>query len=368
MPWFPLALAAAACTATVDALSKQALARSDAYTVAWVRLGYTVPFLAAVLPAVPRPPLDGLFFGSLLLLLPLEVAALLLYTRAIQESPLGVTVPFLALTPVFLMGTAFLILGERPDASGAAGILLIAGGAYLLNVHARRGGLLAPFGAVAREPGSRKMIAVAAIYSVTSVLGKVAILHSSPAFFGVVYFPMLAAASLPFLAALRGGPGLRALLSQPRLFAAIGLVQTLMIFAHVHALALVEVPYMISVKRTSLVFSVVLGRIFFGEEHTPQRLAGAAAMAAAPARRWGVCSSPKKIRPSTTEKTRLVRFTEIMYGTSTRARAWTWAKIIRVWTRPMAAKRRGCESRARRPGPPRSAARNGSEAAASMGK
>ena len=280
MLWFPLALAAAASTATVDALSKQALVQSDPYTVAWVRLGYAVPFLAAALPWIPVPRLDGLFFGTLLLLLPLEVAALVLYTHAIQESPLGLTVPFLALTPVFLMGTAYLVLGERPDVSGTAGILLIASGAYLLNIHTRRGGLLAPLRAVFREGGSRKMIGVAALYSVTSVLSKVAILHSSPGFFGVVYFPLLAAASLPFLAAVRGRVGLRALASQPRLFAAIGLVQTLMIFSHVQALARVEVPYMISVKRTSLVFSVLLGRIFFGERHTAQRLAAAGAMAA----------------------------------------------------------------------------------------
>jgi drug/metabolite transporter (DMT)-like permease len=77
---------------------------------------------------------------------------------------------------VFSALTGFLFLGERISADGFAGILLVVLGAYLLNFEfADRGGLkalLAPVSAIIHHRGSRLMLSVATIYSVTSVFGK----------------------------------------------------------------------------------------------------------------------------------------------------------------------------------------------------
>lgn len=280
MLWFYLSLTCALSVALVDVLSKKALGASDPFVVAWVRLGYAIPFLALSFIWIAVPPLDRTFFWTLLVLLPLETAALILYTHALRESPLSLTIPFLALTPVFLIGMAFLLLGERPDLSGTAGILLIAIGAYLLNIHTRNEGWLAPIRAILREDGSRKMIAVAFLYSITSSLGKVAIQHSSPAFFGAVYFPLLALVTLPYFGTTAGGKGFHTLASQTGLFALIGFLQAVMIFTHVLAISLVEVSYMIAIKRTSLLFALVFGYLFFRETHIRERLLGAACMVA----------------------------------------------------------------------------------------
>jgi drug/metabolite transporter (DMT)-like permease len=53
-----------------------------------------------------------------------------------------------------------------------------------------------------------------------------------------------------------------------------------MILSHYLALESVAVPYMISVKRTSMVFSVLYGWAFFHEPHIRQRLAACACMLA----------------------------------------------------------------------------------------
>lgn len=278
MLWFYLSLACALSVALVDVLSKKALGLSDPFVVAWVRLGYAVPFLALSFLWINVPPLDRTFFWALLFLLPLEMAALLLYTHALRESPLSLTIPFLALTPVFLIGIAFVMLGERPDLSGTAGILLIAAGAYLLNIHTRKEGWLAPIRAILREGGSRKMIVVALLYSLTASLGKVAIQHSSPAFFGAVYFPMLALVGLPYFGVTAGRSGFHTLVSQKGRFALIGFFQAIMIFTHVLAINLVEVSYMISIKRTSLLFAILFGYLFFRETRIRERFLGAACM------------------------------------------------------------------------------------------
>jgi len=72
----------------------------------------------------------------------------------------------------------------------------------------------------------------------------------------------------------------REAVSRPGLFAAIGFFSAAMIVSHFIALGMTDVAYMISVKRTSLLFSVVYGRVIFGEEHTGARLIGAAVMVA----------------------------------------------------------------------------------------
>ncbi|MEE9200813.1 MAG: DMT family transporter, partial [Candidatus Brocadiales bacterium] len=265
--------------ATTAALSKKALEESDVYTVAWVRYGYALPFLLCMFMFVEVPALDTTFYLVTLVLMPLEILALILYIRAIKHSPLSLTIPYLALTPVFLIGTSYVMLGERPDKSGIAGILLVALGAYLLNVRATKEGLLGPFRAILREEGSMLMIAVAFLYSITSNLGKIAILHSSPVFFAILYPTLLALALFP-LFMLKTDNGLKNTFSRPLFFASIGLSNVLMFVAHNLAIQLIEVPYMLSVKRTSLIFGVLYGWLLFRETNLGERLLGSIVMLA----------------------------------------------------------------------------------------
>src|SRR3990172_12354495 len=218
-PWVFYALLTAFSLATADAISKKALGRSNEYVIAWVREGYALPFLALAFFFIDIPPLDKTFYLSLLLMVPLEIAAIILYVKAIKLSPLSLTIPFLAVSPVFIILTAFILLGELPDRSGILGILLIVIGAYLLNIRTTRGDLLGPFKAIRRERGALFMIIVALIYSVTATLGKVAVQHSGPIFFGVFY-PFLLTLLLSLI--LWGKGLLPEALSRPKIFLSIG--------------------------------------------------------------------------------------------------------------------------------------------------
>ena len=62
----------------------------------------------------------------------LEVAASLLYTRALQVASLSVTVPFLALTPVSSLLMGFFELGEIPSGGAAVGVVGLSLGAFWL--------------------------------------------------------------------------------------------------------------------------------------------------------------------------------------------------------------------------------------------
>ncbi len=277
MSWIVYALITAFSIATADAISKKAMIRSHEYVIAWVRQGYTLPFLAVVFFFIEIPPLDNTFWLTLLVAVPLDVTAIILYVKAIRLSPLSLTIPFIALSPMFVIITAFVILGELPDISGLFGILLIVIGAYLLNVRATKHGVLGPIKAIKKERGSILMIIVALIYSVTSTLGKVAVLHSSPLFFGAFY-PFILTIIFTVIVGFKGQ--LSSVISRPRIFLGIGFFIAIMMLSHFTAISLTDVAYMISVKRLSLLFSVAYGWILFGERNVAERLIGSILMIA----------------------------------------------------------------------------------------
>lgn len=279
--WLPLTLLCAFALATSDALAKRALANHNEYLILWLRLLFSLPLLLAALPFVTVPPLSRDFFTASLLALPLEALAALLYIRALRLSPLSLTLPFLALTPVFLLVIPFLLLGERISPVGGAGILLVAAGSYVLNLNEGGKGLLAPLRAIRREPGALCMIGVALVYSITSTLGKKAVIASAPLFFSLCYLPALTLVLTPV--ALWGGRRELKGMADSGIFRAAalpGLLYGVMFLSHMTAVSLTNVAYMIAVKRTSLLMGVLYGHILFREPGIRHRLPGALLMVA----------------------------------------------------------------------------------------
>lgn len=278
MSWFVYAFVCALSLATADALSKKALDDNiDPSIVAWIRTGYTVPFMAFLIPFLEKPELDSVFYMAMFLAIPLDIIALLLYMKAIKVSPLSLTLPFLSLTPVFMIGTSYIILGESPDKSGLIGIVLVVIGAYLLNVHTISQGLLEPFKAIAKEQGSVLMIIVAFTFSIGACIGKIAVQHSDPLFFSVIY-SFLLSFFLFLVIGFRKKQFFPKVISRPVLFLLIGILITIMIITHVKAINLVEASYMVSVKRLSILFGVIYGVMFFKETNIKERLLGATVM------------------------------------------------------------------------------------------
>jgi len=283
--WVVLTLICAFSLASADAVTKRALGGGeDTWVVGWLRLVFTVPPLVVLLFLVEVPPLDAEFWKAFIIALPFEIAAFALYIAALRASPLSLTIPFLALTPVFLLASGYIIAGERVTPLGTVGIMLIAIGGYVLNFHHARsqssasGGfsLLGPVKALVRERGVLMMLGVAFIYSITSSLGKVAITHSAPLFFAAVYFIVLAVLYTPFaMSGLRrsgvSGHLLRAMVPA-------GLLNAVTIGTHMLAMSMEKVAYMIALKRTSLLFSVFYGWVLFQEGHIRERAAGAMMM------------------------------------------------------------------------------------------
>jgi drug/metabolite transporter (DMT)-like permease len=271
--WIIFSLLTAFSLATSDALTKRLLAKRDMYFVAWARLVFCLPLLLLSFLFIEVPSLDRTFWIATLCALPLEITAIILYTKALKVSPMSLTIPFLALTPLFLIVISYVVLGEKVSLYGGIGILLMAVGSYALNFHKAGKDLLAPFKAVFKEKGSLLMILVAFIYSFTSSLGKLAIEHSSPVFFGSFYFILVVILFTP-IAFKKSGERLTILKEDfvPLVF--IGVTYAIMIILHMIAINMTKVAYMISVKRVSLFFSILYGYLIFREKNIRERTFG----------------------------------------------------------------------------------------------
>ncbi len=278
--WIFLSLVSAFFTATTAALSKLALKDNDEYIVGWIRCIISVPIFLSLLFFIKIPRLDAAFFYILLILLPLEITAYLLYLRALKLSPLSLIIPFMALTPVFMIFTTRLILGEQILPMGIAGILFVFTGAYILNIKTHKNGPLGPIYSILREKGSMFMIIVAFIYSITAVLGKLAMDHSSPMFMVAVYFPVVTIFLTPIMVIryMRGGIDLNKIKCQKTLFISIGVIFSVTVLVHFIALNMTSAAYMIALKRLSMVFGIVYGWLLFKEQHIISRLLGAGVM------------------------------------------------------------------------------------------
>jgi drug/metabolite transporter (DMT)-like permease len=273
--WVILALGSALMLSISDVFAKRLLARIDPWSAAWIKLAGAAVVTLPLWVTAARPPLWP-FAGYLALAVPLELLALYGYHVALQRAHLSRAVPMLAFTPVFLLGVGFVFLGEAPSLAGALGVVLVAGGAYLLYLSPGEG-VLAPLTAAWRDPGARSMLGVALVYAFTSSLGKKLVALSSPQFFGGFY-PLILALTL---APAGLAPARRTALRSVPPLAALGLAVAYgaMMALHFAAVARAPVAYMIAVKRTSLVFAVVWGRVVFGEPAFGRRFVAAAIMA-----------------------------------------------------------------------------------------
>ncbi len=280
MSWVGLALLCALSLALADTTSKRWLAHIPRDTLTLIRTGLPGVLLLPALYWLDIASLPWVFWGWVMAAMPLEILAMALYTRAIQESPLSQTLPYMAFTPVFAILTGWVLLGETVSPQGLAGILLVTAGAWGLNLehaewHPRT--WLLPFRAMLVQRGARLMLVVAAIYSVTAALGKGAVAYMDGAAFGALYFIVLGLCAFLYFGFRVPGSALGALRAGRYAWLVGGLL-AFMVVTHFMALAQAGTAYMIAVKRTSVLFGILLGAWVFREERLTQHLGAALLM------------------------------------------------------------------------------------------
>jgi drug/metabolite transporter (DMT)-like permease len=280
MSWFFIALSCALFTACSDAVSKRLMQDLDEWVTGTLMLGVSIPIVLPIFLAQELKPVSTELVVILAVALPLEILGYYLFLTAIRMAPLSLTVPFLAFTPVFTIFTSALLVNERISLTGGVGISLVTVGAYILHGDVVRQGVLAPLRAVLSNRGSKRMLLVSLIWSVTSALGKKGVTIYGAIPFGFLLLLLIAMAFLLVTCArVRAGKTeFDAGKIAPGLLIVGGIFMASAEIAHFVSLSMASVSYMIAVKRLSLLFGVILGWFFFKERNIRYRLVGAALM------------------------------------------------------------------------------------------
>ncbi|MFB8796613.1 MAG: EamA family transporter [Microcoleus sp.] len=277
MTWLILGIFTAFFEALKDVFGKQNLKKSDEYVVAWSLAFFSVIFLTPWVISTGIPALNTQFWIALLIGGSINAVTAILYIKAIKVSDLSLTVPLVALTPLFMLLTSPLIVGEYPKFFDYIGILLIVTGSYLLNIKEKSQGYLAPFKALLKEPGPKMMLIVAFLWSITSNFDKIGVKNSSPIFWLFSLFGTMSILLLPMLLHKTPNPS-RKILKQLPMLAAMGFFNAIGVLCQMQALTLTLVVQVIAIKRTSVLMGVLFGHFIFKEKDIQQRLLGAAIM------------------------------------------------------------------------------------------
>ncbi|MBU0484294.1 MAG: DMT family transporter [Proteobacteria bacterium] len=263
MLWFSLALITALVVAGRD-VSVKVLKDLQPLEIAGLELFWSLPILTVGCLLIPIPTLDQTFWWNFILSFPLNITAYFLYLYAIKHSPISLTVPLLALTPVFMIMTGWLILGEKINLWGGAGIFLIFIGSYTINFNRSQNNYFTPFTAIFDDRGSRFMMIVAFIFAFAAVLGKQGMIHSSPLFFSFFFFLIFNIVILLALF-LAGNLRLPEILTGYKKGIWLGSLLVTHIGCHGLAISISPAVYMVAVKRSSILFSVLLSWLILHE-------------------------------------------------------------------------------------------------------
>jgi drug/metabolite transporter (DMT)-like permease len=280
--WVGLALVAAIGTTARETLIKSVMRAGDEVALGFVAAAVSAVLLSCWLLATgglawPRPA----FVWALLMGGGINAIAAVLIARAVHVSDLSLVSPLQSTTPVFMIGTGALLLGEVPPRAGIAGILVITIGTYVLATSRQptSRSALAPFAALAADRGARLFLLVAAMYGVAAAIDKVGVIAASPALWATAVNIFVASLLLAVLVR-RGEVGrVPALIRRaPRRVLGSGALMAVVLAAQMTALPLTLAAYVIAVKRTSVLFSVLSGGVVFRERGIGRRLAGAGIM------------------------------------------------------------------------------------------
>lgn len=241
----------------------------------FLALGSAPIFLVWLQATGAAGPANASYWFPALASIALNALANLSYQQAVRVSPLSLTIPFLALSPVFATLLAIPILGEKPGPVRWAGIVLVMIGVFWLTWESgQKFSLGAVWRSVRREPGSLLMTATAFLWALTLPLDKLALQRSSVPFHGLVVNAGLATLMLIWIVRQKRVDEVRSALVWWRLLALAVIIAGVALAFQLVAMSLIWVGFVETVKRAlGSLLAVLFGFWFFREQLTWHKIA-----------------------------------------------------------------------------------------------
>ncbi|MBN1456286.1 MAG: DMT family transporter [Sedimentisphaerales bacterium] len=273
MYWLFLSLASGTLVAVRNVFVKTLVFQTDRGVIFYSKYLFVSLFVPFLILLTGIPEIKPVFYYSAIIASILDVIAGWYFLNAIASGELAKTFPLVAFTPIFATVTSFFILGELPSVLGLAGILLIVCGAYLLRAESLRVGVFEPIKLLLKEKGQRHMLIAAFLFSFMAVFFKKAILNSSPFFaFSTTQLLSTLLLTVLFIKKKKIGVLLRNTVANFNMLFILSIVSFFSGLTLFGAFQFGLAAYVVSVKRISILFTVILGYVFFKEKHLVRSL------------------------------------------------------------------------------------------------
>lgn len=281
MMWFWLALFFAFWTSIAVSVVKQLTTRINPRTILFVNNLFILPFMLLLLIMVGGfPKASEKFFLLIMSSSLLDVIAGVVSIWAIAHSPISLILPMSSFNPVFTTIIAAFTLTEVPTMIKFAGMLLIVAGSYLLNIADIRRGLLLPFQRLFADRGVQAFLLANFLWAITPTFQKQAIYETTPlmplfpSFVGSIFVALLLA---PFVL---NNVKIATVAMTKNLwwFLLLAPFSALAQWAAFTAFSQANVGYVTAIFKLSVLFTILLGWLIFGEERIKERLLGGAVM------------------------------------------------------------------------------------------
>lgn len=208
-----------------------------------------------------------------LILITLGIFSALLFLKSIKESELSLTIPLLSFSPFFSSIFSSIFLKEELSLVQYTGIFgIILGTLILYSKGLELKKLLKSFKTISNNKSAKFMILVSVCWSLTPVLDKICLQHSSINIHGLIqsFFTFVI---LYFLSSNKQKQ--KNIFKNYRIIFITTIIGTVATITQFYAILLNFVPIMESIKRATGQFSaIILGKLFFNEKVTKQKIIG----------------------------------------------------------------------------------------------
>jgi uncharacterized membrane protein len=202
------------------------------------------------------------FAVILLLAAIMDAAANIMYISSIKNGDLSKTVPMLCFIPVIQLFVTPVLIHENMSCIGIIGVFVVVSGSYLLHIKSKSG-FFSPFKAVFRDRNAMMMLAAACIWGVSSSFHKMGIHKTDVLFWVVCEYGLISIFLLPF--AYRTGKTEINLINIKKIFIP-ALFSSCAALSYFAGISLGPVAYVSSVRRLGVLFSMIVGLMFFREK------------------------------------------------------------------------------------------------------
>lgn len=237
---------------------------TDEFVTAFSSRMFGIPVLIAALFYTGIPDLSVRFFMLAIPLGAVTAFASVLIAKAYKESDASIVTPMFAVSPILVLFTSFIMLGEVPDVMGGVGVFLIAIGAYALKLDESTSPL-EPLKRLWDEKGVRIIMVVILLYSVTANIDKIGVQMSSPVMWPLATYTISSVFMLPLM--MKKSPQWKSKIKKEwKPLGLLGLLGGAAIILQMAALELTLVSYVISIKRLSIPIAVAFSYFMLGEK------------------------------------------------------------------------------------------------------